>query len=207
MKGMRFRTQNGRKNQGFTLIELAIALVIIGILVGAILKGSDLIDSARAKSITQSIKEIETAVWTFYDKARRFPGDCDRNGLIDYTLTSTQPALSNSTTPPTGYCTGTGDQDSPFNDLKYAEIFSSGDPNSELARHIFDGYIVLGSNGTVNAMAIYNMPTWAAREVDASIDRGENGLTGRIRRFDTAADWPTDKNTRVVMIYFFGKTP
>jgi hypothetical protein len=89
----------------------------------------------------------------------------------------------------------------------YLVNFSSGDPNSELARHIFDGYIVLGRNGTVNAMAIYNIPTWAAREVDASIDGGENGLTGRIRRFDTAADWPTDKNTRVVMIYFFGKTP
>jgi type II secretory pathway pseudopilin PulG len=190
------------------LIELTIALIVIGILVGAILKGADLIDSARAKSLTQNMKELETIVWTFYDKVRRMPGDCNRDGLIDYTLTTTQPTFSNSTTAPTGYCTGSGNQDSPFNDLKYAEIFSAGDPNAALARHGFDGYFALGNyNSTVNAIAIYNVPAWAARMVDASIDKSESGLSGRVRRLDQSADWPTDKNTIVSLIYFFSRTP
>jgi type II secretory pathway pseudopilin PulG len=189
------------------LVELAIALVIIGIIVGAILKGADLIDSARAKRLTESMKELETAVWTFYDKTRRMPGDCNRDGLIDYTLTSTQPTFSSSTTAPTGYCTGTGNQDSPFNDLKYAEIFSASDPNTELTRHVFDGHFALGNFNGANAIAIYSVPTWAARMVDASIDGNENGLSGRVRRLDQTADWPTNKNANVAIVYFISRTP
>jgi prepilin-type N-terminal cleavage/methylation domain-containing protein len=202
MRWRSFRTQIERRSKGFTLIELAIVLVVIGIIIGAILKGADLIDSAKVKRLTQNIKELETATWTFYDKTRRFPGDCNRDGLIDYRLTSAQPALSTSTTPPTSYCTGNGNQNSPFDDLKYVGIFSPDEPNAEIARHPFDGYFVLGNDGTVNAIGVYNVPAWAARMVDISIDGNENGLSGRVRRLDAAEDWPDDKNTRVAIIYF-----
>jgi prepilin-type N-terminal cleavage/methylation domain-containing protein len=74
----------GFKNKGFTLIELAIVLVIIGIIMAAILKGQELIMNARMKKfINDAGRKFEVAVWTFYDRNGIFPGDSNRNGLID----------------------------------------------------------------------------------------------------------------------------
>ncbi len=71
------------KNQkGFTLIELSIVLVIIGIILGAVLKGQDLINNARAKKVVQWEKAWETAAWTYMDRNGRFPGDDNAGGAI-----------------------------------------------------------------------------------------------------------------------------
>lgn len=76
------RFQKMREQKGFTLIELAIVLVIIGIIIGAVLKGQDLIESARIKRFDNSMREWETAVWTYVDRKGTFPGDTDQNGII-----------------------------------------------------------------------------------------------------------------------------
>jgi prepilin-type N-terminal cleavage/methylation domain-containing protein len=57
-----------RKRNGFTLIEMAIVLVIIGIIVGAIVKGGDLISNANNKKIKGEIDTIRAAFNTYYDK-------------------------------------------------------------------------------------------------------------------------------------------
>jgi prepilin-type N-terminal cleavage/methylation domain-containing protein len=71
-----------RNQKGFTLIELAIVLVIIGIILGAVLKGQDLIANARAKKVINWEKSWETALWTYLDRKGNFPGDSDKNGVI-----------------------------------------------------------------------------------------------------------------------------
>ena len=68
--------------QGFTLVELAIVLVIIGIIIGAVMKGQDLIDNARAKKVSTSINTWNMLTWAYMDRKGRFPGDSGRNGLI-----------------------------------------------------------------------------------------------------------------------------
>jgi prepilin-type N-terminal cleavage/methylation domain-containing protein len=205
------KVRDSKRGKGFTLIELAIALVIIGVIVGSILKGQDLINSAKVKRFVDDLKGIETAIWTFYDKKGRLPGDCNNDGVIDYTLTTTTPTYSTSTTAPTGYCDGnstSGTVNTVFDELKYAELFSPTDPNSELAKHIFNGYLAIGnSNSTVNAIVAYNIPAWAAKMIDKSIDGIENAQTGRIRRFDTTGDWPATSTTNVAIIYYFDKMP
>ena len=67
---------------GFTLVELAIVLVIIGIILGAVLKGQDLIQNARAKKFVNATKAWEIAQWTYFDRKGKFTGDTDKDGKI-----------------------------------------------------------------------------------------------------------------------------
>ncbi|MCU0932842.1 MAG: prepilin-type N-terminal cleavage/methylation domain-containing protein [Thiobacillaceae bacterium] len=61
--------------RGFTLIELAIVLVVIGLLLGGILKGQELIESARARNLISQLDSIRAAYYAFQDKYQAQPGD------------------------------------------------------------------------------------------------------------------------------------
>jgi prepilin-type N-terminal cleavage/methylation domain-containing protein len=60
---------------GFTLIELSIVLVIIGLIVGGVLVGQDLIKAAYVRAQISQIEKFNTAVNTFYGKYQALPGD------------------------------------------------------------------------------------------------------------------------------------
>ena len=64
-----------RKQSGFTLVEIAIVLVIIGLLLGAILKGQELINSARVRNLADQNSGIQAAYFGFIDRYRQIPGD------------------------------------------------------------------------------------------------------------------------------------
>ena len=60
---------------GFTLIELAIVLVIIGLLLGGVLKGQELINSARVKTLITELKNTQVYIYGYQDRFRALPGD------------------------------------------------------------------------------------------------------------------------------------
>lgn len=60
---------------GFTAIEMAIIMVIIGILLGGVLKGVELISSSRARNIIAQQEAVQTAILGFQDRFRALPGD------------------------------------------------------------------------------------------------------------------------------------
>ena len=65
-----------RKQQsGFTLIEIAIVLVIIGLLLGGVLKGQELITAARVRNLISTQDGIKAAYFGFLDRYRALPGD------------------------------------------------------------------------------------------------------------------------------------
>jgi prepilin-type N-terminal cleavage/methylation domain-containing protein len=66
---------NRKNSQGFTLIEIAIVLVIIGLLLGGILKGQELITSARVRNLISQQDGVKAAFFGFQDRFRAFPGD------------------------------------------------------------------------------------------------------------------------------------
>lgn len=68
-------TENRRAQAGFTLVELAIVLVIVGLLIGGILKGQELIAATRVNSTASQVKAIEGAAYTFQDTYGGVPGD------------------------------------------------------------------------------------------------------------------------------------
>lgn len=64
-----------RKQNGFTLIEIAIVLVIIGLLLGGVLKGQELITSARVRNLISQQDGTKAAYFGFLDRYRALPGD------------------------------------------------------------------------------------------------------------------------------------
>jgi prepilin-type N-terminal cleavage/methylation domain-containing protein len=64
-----------KREEGFTLIEIAIVLVIIGLLLGGVLKGQELITGARVRNIVQQQDGVKAAYFGFLDRYRALPGD------------------------------------------------------------------------------------------------------------------------------------
>ncbi|MDP3037478.1 MAG: prepilin-type N-terminal cleavage/methylation domain-containing protein [Rhodocyclaceae bacterium] len=63
------------KQSGFTLVEIAIVLVIIGLLLGGVLKGQELITQAKIKNIANDLNGMTAAVYGYQDRYKRLPGD------------------------------------------------------------------------------------------------------------------------------------
>jgi prepilin-type N-terminal cleavage/methylation domain-containing protein len=64
-----------QRQGGFTLVEIAIVLMIVGLLIGGILRGQELIQSARVRNIIDQKSAIQTAHIAFMDRYRMLPGD------------------------------------------------------------------------------------------------------------------------------------
>ncbi len=60
---------------GFTLIEIAIVLVVIGLLLGGVLKGQELINSAKVKNFANDFRNIPVFLYGYQDKYKALPGD------------------------------------------------------------------------------------------------------------------------------------
>jgi prepilin-type N-terminal cleavage/methylation domain-containing protein len=63
------------KQTGFTLIELAIVLVIIGLLLGGVLRGQELINSAKVKNMARDFQNVQVYMYGYQDRFRVLPGD------------------------------------------------------------------------------------------------------------------------------------
>ena len=64
-----------KSNRGFTLVEIAIVLVIIGLLLGGILKGQELINNAKVRAIADRQNSLKVAWFSFIDRFSALPGD------------------------------------------------------------------------------------------------------------------------------------
>lgn len=76
-----------KQQQGFTLIEIAIVLVIIGLLLGGVLKGQELIQNARVRNVIALQDGVKSAFFGFQDRYRGIPGD--------YTVANAQANIPN----------------------------------------------------------------------------------------------------------------
>lgn len=78
-----------KRYPAFSLIEIAIALVIIGIMIGGVLKGQDLLHNARLSALISQINQYRLSTVTFVDRYGALPGDFDKaSTLIDSSLSN-----------------------------------------------------------------------------------------------------------------------
>jgi len=75
-------------SQGFTLIELSIVLVIIGLIVGGVLVGQDLIRAAGVRATITQIEKYNTATNAFRDKYGGLPGDLNTANAVQFGISN-----------------------------------------------------------------------------------------------------------------------
>jgi prepilin-type N-terminal cleavage/methylation domain-containing protein len=106
--------QHARHRSGFTLVELSIVLVIIGLIVGAIMAGRELIEQAAIRSTISDLAKYKSAVNAFRTKYNCLPGDCSNAQTYFGSAGSMCNNIAysgnwNGNPPATGTCNGDGD--------------------------------------------------------------------------------------------------
>jgi prepilin-type N-terminal cleavage/methylation domain-containing protein len=133
--------------RGFTLIEIAIVLVIVGLLLGGVLQGQQLIENSRVRAAVNDFRGISAATFSYMDTYNRLPGD---DGALPALIarggewaTASQAGDSN------GVILGTA-----------ANTFAPPNPSESLGfwQHLRAGGFISGSETAVGAAALPGNP-------------------------------------------------
>jgi prepilin-type N-terminal cleavage/methylation domain-containing protein len=181
--------------KGFTLVEIAIVLVIIGLLLGGILKGQEMITQAKIKNVMSDFSGISAAYYGYLDRYRAIPGDDPGAGTRWTTAPAALPGTGDGQVGGTynnpcpiplvaaspesckfwdhlrraGFVAGSGGQQ-PFNALTGMIGVQTGDGAGGVALGGFSGLIVCSAN----------LPDKIAIAVDTQMDDGQIA-TGGVR--------------------------
>ena len=99
--------------RGFTLVELSIVLVIIGLLIGGILVAQSMISTAQIQAQIRQLQQLDIATQNFITKMNQLPGDCSNCNHADWPgMCSAQNCQGNNDGMISGGCsTGPGDRE------------------------------------------------------------------------------------------------
>ena len=171
-----------KSKKGFTLIEVAIVMVIIGILMGAILRGQELIKSAKEKNFHTKIRFLASTQFTYLDRLGQYAGDTttpDPDGIIDNNATA-------------------------WTELEVQQLIKDSDQ-----RHVFNGRFSFSGGvspyGNYNYILATRVPLWVAQAFDTKLDDGA-GDTGNVRwQSLTGAAYSGDPNNADNVYWWFDR--
>lgn len=172
--------------RGFTLVEIAIVLVIIGLLLGGILKSHELITGARVHNLISQQDSIKTAFFGFQERFRAIPGDYaqamtniggvtqngDGNGRVENTAVPNEAILAWEHLSRAGFLTRTYTYDP-----TESAATSPTNPYGVYLHLVFDGIYGAGSTATPspprhNLKTGSQIPVELIAEIDRKIDDG-----------------------------------
>lgn len=162
------------RQRGFSLLEIALAMVLLGVLFAGALKSQSMLEQYRQSEFVNGVRALSSHMSAHLNSRGRWPGDCNRDGLLDYdflSIATLNPvslydydvpsaltaATSGATYTPGKVCPSStlqpmGDVNVPFNELKQASLVPLGKPNRLLAQHSLGGHAYLGTL-TINTVA------------------------------------------------------
>ena len=187
---MKMRNKQG----GFTLVEIAIVLVIVGLLLAGVLKGQELIENSRIKSLSKDMDSMAAAVASYNDRYRGLPGDSavaatnvtNGWGATPFTVGNNDGLIG---AVATTFTVGANENTMAMVSMMFAG-FIAGNPNAGIPttiirpRHAADGAISV-TNGAFgftgrNVICMNGLNGKAAAALDRQFDDG-NAITGLIR--------------------------
>ena len=181
-----------KQQSGFTLVEIAIVLVIIGLLLGGVLKGQELITQAKIKNIANDFNGMSAAVYAYQDRYKKLPGDDNgasarwggTNGDGDVAVGSGSLAAAQTCAVGT-----TGENCAFWNHLRRAGFIAGQADSNESPQNAAGGTLTvqqgaLGLSGLV--VCSTNLLGKIANAIDAQFDDGVPN-TGTVRAGDGTA--------------------
>lgn len=168
------QTNKEQSQKGFTLVEIAIVLVIIGLLLGGVLKGQELIQNARIKATQSEVQQWGAAVASYQERHdNKLPGDDD--------TATTNPGGGN------GQITGT-ERAVVFQHLALDGLIKGNYTGTNFPSNKWGGQVQILTNTATFALAVCytGLDQDTATELDTKMDNG-NGATGDVRRNNSSA--------------------
>ncbi len=164
-----------RNQKGFTLVEIAIVLVIIGLLIGGIIKGRTFIDNAKIKNVIRQSEGLTAAIYAYQDRYGKLPGDDDN-------ANTRWGAATNGNG--NGLIAG-GESPDVFQQLALAELITGEYDGSNYMTHKYGADVqviyygnLYGKSG--NTIRFQNLPAQTSEALDRAMDDGIYN-TGSVR--------------------------
>ena len=148
MQSLPIRRAGRQAQSGFTLVEIAIVLVIIGLLLGGVLKGQELIENGRVKNAASDMNGIVVAYNSYLDRYRKLPGD---DGPVA-TLTARGTAWA-------GMAAGNNNG---ILDVNAGQTFTGGGEGATFFRHLRASGFITGNPADVGVNAL-PVNAWGGR--------------------------------------------
>jgi prepilin-type N-terminal cleavage/methylation domain-containing protein len=179
--------------KGFTLVEIAIVLVIIGLLLGGILKGQEMITQAKIKNVMADMSGVSAAMYGYQDRYKALPGDDkvatrwgsgatagNGDGIVVGKWTAASEALNFwDHLRRAGFLSGAG-AENPFNAVSGKMGVQTGDGSGTTPAGILSDGGTPATAFSALVMCSANLPDKIAISVDAQMDDGD-GLKGNTR--------------------------
>lgn len=182
-----------RGRGGFTLVELAIVLVIIGIILGAVLQGREMINNAKIKRVLSLENEVVAAVFSYQDRYSFLPGDDNTAaarwpGAVSAAAPNGANGIINGTQAQTINCAaGATEGCNLWDHLRRAGYISGAAGTVTNLTNPYGGQVGIGNYGVgaapgnvANWIEFTNIPAETAQVLDAQNDDG-NWQQGNVR--------------------------
>lgn len=172
-----------KRQSGFTLIEIAIVLVIVGLLLGGILKGQELITQAKIRNVVNDFNGTSAAYYAYQDRYRAIPGD-DASAATRWTNPQATSGNGNGVVGGNYYDT-TGSETAYFwQDLRLSGLIAGAGTDTAPPQNAATGITGVQNSGAMGLSGLVvcssNLPAKIAQAVDSQFDDGV-GTTGQVR--------------------------